>query len=132
LVQGLEIKESMIQAGYVDMSDAMRWYQAKKILRKYESGAEDQRQIMRTLGAGEVKVVSHMLHLALTSRSDGAKVQATAALGKWLGMDKEGAQVSQGVTVIIQAQDANVQVNAGQAAPTNLTRQASGITAITD
>ena len=118
LIEKKSIKDAMIQAGYQDLPERTIYFRAKKILQKYESRAEDHRNIMRAVGAGEVAVITRLWHEAQNASGAGARVQALTTLGKWLGLDKEVLQGSQGFTIIIQAPDATTQVNVGTQPPT--------------
>jgi orotate phosphoribosyltransferase-like protein len=105
LIEKKSIKDAMIQAGYQDLPERTIYFRAKKILQKYESRAEDHRNIMRAVGAGEVAVISKMWEEAQTAQSAVARVQALTTLGKWLGLAKEVVEGVQGVTIVIQAPD---------------------------
>ncbi|MGD0828081.1 MAG: hypothetical protein ABSA09_08350 [Desulfobaccales bacterium] len=111
LIEKKSIKDAMIQAGYQDLPERTIYFRARKILQKYEARTEDHRNIMRTIGAGEVAIITRLWHEAQTAASAGARVQALTTLGKWIGLDKEDIQGNQGVTVIIQALDSAQQVN---------------------
>ena len=118
LTEGKSIKDAMNQAGFIDdLPERTLYFRAKKIIQKYEVRAEDHRNIMRAVGAGEARVITHLWHLAQNSNSDGAKVQATTTLGKWLGMDKEQQQGGAGVTIIMQASQGPTQINVGAPGP---------------
>jgi IS30 family transposase len=109
LIEKKSIKDAMMQAGYKNLSERTLYFRAQKILQKYEVKAEDHCTIMRAIGCGEVAVISKLWHEAQTSQSAGARIQALITLGKWLDLDKEVIQGSQGVTVIIQAQEGSAQ-----------------------
>src|SRR5208337_686102 len=94
LIEKKSIKDAMIQAGYQDLPERTIYFRAKKILQKYESRAEDHRNIMRAVGAGEVAVITRLWHEAQNASGAGARVQALTTLGKWLGLDKEVLQGS--------------------------------------
>ena len=112
LVLDFPVIKSMKSAGYDFNSDGTYFYQAKKIIGKFEARAEDHRNIMRALGAGEVYIVNSMLLLSKKAKSEIVRKAALDSLAKWIGIDKEVLQGNQGVTVIIQAAgDAQAQVN---------------------
>jgi hypothetical protein len=117
LIEKKSIKDAMIQAGYKNLSERTLYFRANKILQKYETRAEDPRNIMRAVGAGEVAVITRLWHEAQNASGAGARVQALTTLGKWLGLDKEVLQGAQGITVIIQALDSAQQINIGNAPP---------------
>ena len=116
LILKYTVKRSMMLAGYRLSSEGMYFYRAKKIIGKFEARAEDHRQIMRALGAGEVFVIESMFKLAKSAQSEIVKKGALDSLAKWLDMEKDKLQRSGGVTVIIQALDGSQQqVNLGGA-----------------
>jgi hypothetical protein len=69
---------------------------------------------MRALGFGEFFAIQEMAKLATSATSEVARAQAITTLGKWLELDKQNLQGTEGVTIIIQGPDACVQVNTGQ------------------
>lgn len=120
IVMGLAVVKSMKLAGYFENSDGMYFYRSKKILRRYEEREEDRRHIQRALGYGEVFVIDSMAKLAKGAKSEIARANAIATLGRWLGMDKEVLQGAGGVTIVIQAYDgAQQQINVS---PTTIPR----------
>jgi len=102
LIEKKAIKDAMIQAGYQNLPERTIYFRAKKILHKYEARARDHRFIMRTIGCGEVAVISKMWEEAQNAQSAVARVQALTTLGKWLGLAKEIVEGRQGITIIIE------------------------------
>jgi len=130
-IDRMTIKEAMVKAGYADMGERNLYFKAQKIIQKYEVRAEDHRHIMRAVGAGEARVITHLWHLAQKAGSDTAKVAATTTLGKWLGMDKDQQQGGTAVQIVLQAaQGSAQQINVGGPAPTLPAEagQAQGVT----
>jgi orotate phosphoribosyltransferase-like protein len=105
LIEKKSIKDAMIQAGYQNLPERTIYFRAKKILQKYEVKAGDHRFVMRTIGCGEVGVISKMWEEAQNAQSAVARVQALTTLGKWLGLAKEIVEGKQGVTIVIQGPD---------------------------
>jgi len=102
LIEKKAIKDAMIQAGYQNLPERTIYFRAKKILQKYEAKERDHRFIMRTIGCGEVAVISKMWEEAQNAQSAVARVQALTTLGKWLGLAKEIVEGRQGITIIIE------------------------------
>ena len=103
LIEKKSIKDAMIQSGYNDLPERTIYFRAKKILQKYEAKTEDHRSIMRTIGCGEIAVISKMWEEVQTSQSAVARVQALTTLGKWLGLAKEVVEGAAGISIIFQA-----------------------------
>lgn len=99
------IIEAMDQAGYENLHEKTKYLTAKRIIEKYESQAEDHRNIARALGAGEVFIIQGLMDLAKKSKSDMVKRAALADLAKILGLTKEQLEGAGGVTIIFEGAD---------------------------
>lgn len=110
------INNAMKLAGYKDMTDRNRYLLAKKIVCKHESRAGDPRKILRMAGLGEIKIALTILEL-MKSDSQTVRVRACELAAKCLGMTKEGAELPQGISIIIKGRDQAVQVNVPGAPP---------------
>jgi hypothetical protein len=100
------IEKAMVAVGYNDLHPRYRYFLASKIIQKYESQAEDHRNIFREMGAGEVEVVSGLLNLAKTAKSEMVRLNAYSMIAKCLGLTKEIIEGAGGVTVIFEASPA--------------------------
>ena len=111
LIEKKPIKEAMIQAGYNDLPERTLYFRAKKILQKYEAKAGDHRNIFRAIGLGEVRVAMGILELC-NSKNEKNKALGLQLASKCLGLQREVMEGGQGVTVIIQGPDSQVQPSA--------------------
>lgn len=121
----------MILAGYGGLSNRNRYLVASRIVQRYESRVGDARKILRAAGLGEIKIALTVLEL-MKSDSQTVRVRACELAAKCLGMTKEGAELPQGMTIIIKGRDQAVQVNAPGAPPRPTTScgQAPGSTGL--
>jgi hypothetical protein len=110
LVENLPIVKSMDLAGYGQYSQDWKYKLAKKIIIRYESRADDHREICRLVGAGEVVVITGLLDLAKNAKSEPVRHNAWQTLAKILGLTQEQLESGGGLTVIFEA-------NKGQAQP---------------
>ena len=81
---------------------------AKKIIKKYEVGTEDKREIFRDVGLGESQVAKNVKELCEQDRSMPVKLGANKLAAECLRLTQEPAQTHQGVQIVI---------NCGPAAP---------------
>ena len=114
LMGNVTIENALIAAGYEGYGQNYLYRIGKKIINKYERQAADHRNIMRSLGYGEVRTFLLLIDSATNAKSELVRLQARIALAKCLGVTKEVMESSQGVTVIIQGPNPCVQVNTGQ------------------
>ena len=99
------IDKAMIQAGYGHYSQDWRYKLAQKIVIKYESQADDHRNIFRAMGAGEVAVVEGLLKLARSAKSEMVRLNAWSMIAKCIGLTKEQIEGVGGITIIFEASD---------------------------
>ena len=92
--------KAMKAAGYLKGSDSWINYIARNILIRFETLTENKRQIMRRLGAGEVRIIEEKLKLALTGRSEKVRNDALDSLAKWIGLSRDNIEVNQGDRII--------------------------------
>ncbi len=129
LTGNMTIEDAMLSAGYVGYHRDSLYRIARKIVRRYEASTEG-REIMRSIGFGEISVSRGMQTLARESKSDVVKLRSFELAAKCLGMMEAGPGAGQQVTVIIQALDSPTQVNIQGPAgpgPTNYTHPAPGL-----
>ena len=93
-------------AGYQNMNDRYKQYLAAQIIQRYESQAEDHRNICRVMGAGEVTVIRGLLDLARNAKGEMVRLNAWSQLSKILGLTKEQLDSAGGVTIIFEGAQA--------------------------
>ena len=105
LVQKLGKDEAMIQAGYGRFGQVWRCTLGSRIINKYESKAQDRRNLFRELGAGEVTICLGLLEIA-QNMSNGvmARRAAWADLASCMGLKQEQIENFQGVTLNVYSQ----------------------------
>ncbi|MGO9620724.1 MAG: DUF5681 domain-containing protein [Desulfobaccales bacterium] len=81
---------------------------------KHGLHAPDPAKVLRAAGLGETAVARIVKRLAERAKSEVVRLRACELAAKILRMIREDSQEREGVAIIIQGPDANVQVNAGQ------------------
>lgn len=94
-------ENAMIEAGYGDYSQNHRYFLAKRIIEKYESGAGDHRKIFRAVGAGEVAVARGLIDLARNAKSEMVRLNAWAMIAKCLGLQKDVVDLAGGISIVV-------------------------------
>jgi hypothetical protein len=96
------IEKAMIAAGYNGYHQDTLYKMSRKIIQRYESQAGDHRKIMRAMGYGEVKVIEMMIEAATKFKSETVRQKARETLGKWLGIQTEVIDGTEGITIVIR------------------------------
>ncbi len=105
LIQKLGKDEAMIQAGYGRFGQVWRCTLGSRILIKYESRADDRRNLFREMGAGEVAICRGLLNLAQNARSEQVRRAAWADLASCMGLKQEQIESFQGVSLNLITRD---------------------------
>ena len=80
------IDNAMIQAGYGDYGEDMRWRIARKIVRKYERGAPGAAKLWQDIGFGPVTVAQGIADKAENANSEAVSLNALALAARCQGM----------------------------------------------
>ena len=101
LVGGKTIDQSMILAGYDNVSQYWRYEVAKKIIRKYEAQAQDTRKIFQDIGFGQATIAQGIKDKALNAKSEMVSLNAYQLAARCTRMLEEPQASHQGVNIII-------------------------------
>jgi len=104
LIEKLNRNDAMIQAGYTGCTDRWRYVIASRILQKYESRAQDRRNLFRELGAGEIAICQGLLELARGPYPAAVRRAAWSDLASCMGLKQEQVENFQGVTLNVYSQ----------------------------
>ncbi len=105
LVEKVGKDEAMISAGYGRYGQRWRLIIGSRIIQKYESRAQDRRNLFRELGAGEVAICQGLLEIAQNERNPVmARRAAWADLASCMGLKSEQIENFQGVTLNVYSQ----------------------------
>jgi len=104
LIQRLGKDEAMVSAGYGRYGQEWRCRIGSRIILKYESRAQDRRNLFREMGAGEVAICQGLLDLAQNARSEQVRRAAWADLASCMGLKQEQIENFQGVTLNVYSQ----------------------------
>jgi len=94
------IDSAMVLAGYGNYERKYRYQLSRKIIEKYESGAEGARKVLRQCGVGEVRVAKKIDAL-MEAPSERTQLGATELAAKCLGMTQEQRGPTQAIQIII-------------------------------
>ncbi len=106
LIHRMNRQDAMIAAGYGGFHPRTRYYIASRIIHKYESRAQDRRNLFRELGAGEVAICRGLLGIAQDRRNPAmVRRAAWADLASCMGLKGEQIENFQGVTLNVYSQE---------------------------
>ncbi len=106
---GITVEKAMIAAGYVGYNTDYLYRLSRKIIQRYEAQAGDHRKIFQAVGCGVARVAQKITKMMDSAKSEMVQFNYTQLAAKALGITKDVEQSSQGVTVIIQAQEGSAQ-----------------------
>ena len=102
------IEKAMIAAGYSNYHPKYIHVELRKIIEKYEQQAGDHRKIFRAIGCGILRVAQKINKSMDAAKSEMVQFNYTQLAAKALGITKDVEQPSQGLTIIVQAQERGV------------------------
>jgi len=86
-LEGLNMDQAMISAGYVGYHPKSLYRLGRKLVEKFENQAGDRRNIFRAIGAGEVTIIRGLLEIAQDPKVTAAvRLRAWSTLASCLGL----------------------------------------------